>query len=252
MKFPVSSAATRVISGKTCYSFTIYVKLTELSKQHLLRVFSGEDEVITLLDRDGADYTETGYSYVAQQYIEAARKTADEKLIKMVNALSDLGSLAQQYFKVDVENRAEVLADLSTVTLESVSQYAAKVDVKDGTGLNYIGSSLLLREDITIRHYFKVTGDISQYTFKVDGKKVTPVQKGDYYYVQIDKVYSTDLDKSFHVEVSTSASGVIAELDYCALSYAYKQLKKGEESELTDLIRALVLYSQEAETYFGA
>ncbi len=252
VKFPVSSAATRVISGKTCYSFTIYVKLTELSKQHVLRVFSGEDEVITLLDREGADYTETGYSYVAQQYIEAARKTADEKLIKMVNALSDLGSLAQQYFKVDVENRAEVLADLSTVTLESVSQYAAKVDVKDGTGLNYIGSSLLLREDITIRHYFKVTGDISQYTFKVDGKKVTPVQKGDYYYVQIDKVYSTDLDKSFHVEVSTSASGVIAEIDYCALSYAYKQLKKGEESELTDLIRALVLYSQEAETYFGA
>ena len=251
VKFPVSTAPTSSISGKTYYTFTIYVKIAELTQQHLLRVFSGTDEPVALLDRQGADYTDVGYSYAAQQYIEAARATGDAKLIRLVNALSDLGSLAQQYFKVDVENRAEVQADLSAVTLDSASQYAAKVDVKDGTGLNYVGASLLLREDVTIRHYFKVTGDISQYTFKVDGKKVTPIQKDNYYYVEIGNIFAVDLDKDFHVEVSTSANGVIAEIDYCALSYAYKQLKKGEESVLTDLIRTLVLYSQEADTYFG-
>ena len=85
----------------------------------------------------------------------------------------------------------------------------------------------------------------------VDGKKVTPVQKGEYYYVPISNVVAVDLDKNFHVEVSTAASGVIAEIDYCALSYAYKQLKAGEESELVDLIRALVLYNREADSYFG-
>ena len=53
------------------------------------------------------------------------------------------------------------------------------------------------------------------------------------------------------MEVSSAASGVIAEIDYCALSYAYKQLNTGEESDLTDLIRALVLYSREADSYFG-
>ena len=220
-------------------------------QKHLLRVFNGADEAVALLDREGADYTAEGYSYAAQQYIEAARGTGNEKLIKLVNALSDLGSLSQLYFKVDEENRAEVLADLSAVTLESVTDYAPQVNVKDGAGLSFIGSSLLLREDFTIRHYFKVTGDISQYTFMVDGKKVTPVQKGDYYFVPIKNIYSTDLSKNFHVEVSSAASGVIAEIDYCALSYAYKQLNTGEESDLTDLIRALVLYSREADSYFG-
>ena len=251
VKFPVSSAPTSSISGKTYYTFTIFVKMPELTEQHLLRVFSGADEAVALTDREGTDYTAEGYRYAAQQYIEAARGTGNEKLIKLVNALSDLGSLAQQYFKVDVENRAEVLADLSAVTLESVSGYAPTVNVKDGSGLNFIGTSLLLREDVTIRHYFKVTGDISQYSFTVDGKKVTPIQKGDYYYVSIGNVFAVDLDKNFHVEVSTSASGVIAEIDYCALSYAYKQLKTGEESALTDLIKALVLYSVEADSYFG-
>ena len=251
VKFPVSSAPTRTVSGKTYRTFTIFVKIAELTEKHLVRVFNGADEAVALLDRAGVDYTAEGYSYAAQQYIEAARGLGDEKLTKLVNALSDLGSLAQQYFKVDLENRAEVLADLSSVTLESVSDYAPKVDVKDGAGLSFIGSSLLLKEDFSIRHYFKVTGDISQYTFTVDGKKVTPVQKGEYYYVPISNVVAVDLDKNFHVEVSTAASGVIAEIDYCALSYAYKQLKAGEESELVDLIRALVLYNREADSYFG-
>ena len=251
MKFPVSSAPTSTVSGKTYRTFTIFVKIAELTEKHLVLVFNGADEAVALLDRAGVDYTAEGYSYAAQQYIEAALGLGDEKLTKLVNALSDLGSLAQQYFKVDLENRAEVLADLSSVTLESVSDYAPKVDVKDGAGLSFIGSSLLLKEDFSIRHYFKVTGDISQYTFTVDGKKVTPVQKGEYYYVPISNVVAVDLDKNFHVEVSTAASGVIAEIDYCALSYAYKQLKAGEESELVDLIRALVLYNREADSYFG-
>ncbi len=250
-KFPISEAPRSTVSGKTYSTFTIYVKIPELTEQHLLRVFTGEGEAVVLKDREGTDYTASGYSYAARQYIDAARAVGDEKLIKLVNALSDLGSLAQQYFQVDVENCAEILGDLSTVTMDSLSEYAAKVNVKEGTGLNFIGSSLILREDITIRHYFKVSGDISQYTFKVDGKKVTPIQKGDYYYVEICNIFAVDLDKNFHVEVSSAAYGVIAEIDYCALSYAYKQLKKGEESTLTDLIKALVLYGREAESYFG-
>jgi len=75
------------------------------------------------------------------------------------------------------------------------------------------------------------------------------VKKGDYYYVDIAGIAAKNLDDFFHVEVSTSASGVIASIDYCALSYACKQLKDGEEGDLRDVVRALVLYNQAANAY---
>ena len=79
----------------------------------------------------------------------------------MINALSD--------------TRVDVVGDLSAVTAESLSKYAAKVEKKENAGLSYVGSSLLLREDTEIRHYFKVSGGIEQFSFTVDGRKVTPI-----------------------------------------------------------------------------
>jgi len=172
-KIPVSEGVASTLSGKACRKFTVFMKISQLTEERLLRVFTGDGEPVLLLDKDGADFTETGYSYSAQKYIEAARGTSDEGLITLVNALSDFGSLAQKIFHVNEENREEVLADLSTVTADSVSQYAAKSDVKEGMGLSYYGTSLLLREDTIIRHYFKLTNAVSQYTFTVDGKTVT-------------------------------------------------------------------------------
>ena len=125
------------------------------------------------------------------------------------------------------------------------------LNVKEGAGISYYGSSLLLQENTVIRHYFTVTGSISQYTFKVDGKKVTPVKKGSYYYIEIKDVSAKDLDKSFHVEVSTKTEGVVVSLDYSAMSYIYKQLATGESGTLIDLMKALVLYNQAADAYFG-
>ena len=201
---------------------------------------------------DGADVTETGYSYSARMYIEAAHAAnVEESLLNLLDSLSDLGSLAQKYFDYDAANRVDVLGDLSAVTADTVKDYAAKIEVKEGVGIEYYGSSLLLREDTTVRHYFKLKGgQISQFTFTVDGQKVTPVQKGDYYYVQITNISARNLDTSFHVEVSSVSSGVVITIDYSAFSYAFKQLSKGEESDLTDLMKALVLYNQLANAYF--
>ena len=251
-KLPVSSGRAKQFNGKTCYVFSTFVKLVQLNEPRLLRVYDGDDQLVTLLDKDGADVTETGYSYSARMYIEAAHAAnVEESLLNLLDSLSDLGSLAQKYFDYDAANRVDVLGDLSAVTADTVKDYAAKIEVKEGVGIEYYGSSLLLREDTTVRHYFKLKGgQISQFTFTVDGQKVTPVQKGDYYYVQITNISARNLDTSFHVEVSSVSSGVVITIDYSAFSYAFKQLSKGEESDLTDLMKALVLYNQLANAYF--
>ena len=251
-QFPISKAKTIQQNGKTLYRFTVYVKFAQLTEERVLHVYTGEGELAKLLRLDGTDLTESGYAFKAQDYIEVVRETSeDEKLLQLVNALSDVGSLAQLQFNYNVDSRVEVVGDLDSVTADSISQFAMVLNVKEGAGISYYGSSLLLQENTVIRHYFTVTGSISQYTFKVDGKKVTPVKKGSYYYIEIKDVAAKDLDKSFHVEVSTKTEGVIVTLDYSAMSYIYKQLATGESGTLIDLMKALVLYNQAADAYFG-
>ena len=251
-QFPISKAKTIQQNGKTLYRFTVNVKFAQLTEERVLHVYTGEGELAKLLKLDGTDLTESGYAFKAQDYIEVVRETSeDEKLLQLVNALSDVGSLAQLQFNYNVDSRVEVVGDLDSVTADSISQFAMVLNVKEGAGISYYGSSLLLQENTVIRHYFTVTGSISQYTFKVDGKKVTPVKKGSYYYIEIKDVSAKDLDKSFHVEVSTKTEGVVVSLDYSAMSYIYKQLATGESGTLIDLMKALVLYNQAADAYFG-
>ena len=252
-KFLVSAANTIEQNGKTLYSFSTYVKMAQLTEERVLRLYNGENELVTLLDVAANDITETGCVYKAQDYIEYVRENMeDEALRAVVNTLSDVGSLSQLQFNYNPDTRVEVQGDLSAVTADSVSQYAMTLNAKTGVGITYYGSSLLLNEDSTIRHYFTVqSGSISQFTFKVDGKKVNPVKKGSYYYIAIPNVAAKDLDKNFHVEVSSKTSGVVISMDYCALSYVYKQLATGETGTLMDLLKALVLYNQAANAFFG-
>ena len=251
-KLPVSSARTVVQGDQTCHIFTVSVKFAQLTEKYTVRLYNGEGELLPLFDKQLNDCTETGCSFCAQDYIEQVRATGeDAQLLALVNALSDLGSLAQLQFHYNEDDRVEVLGDLSAITADSVSAYAPVISSKAGTGISYYGSSLLLTDDTTIRHYFIVKGDLSQFTFKVDGKTVQPVKKGSYYYIEISNIVAKDLDKSFHVEVF-SGSRVIISLDYCALSYVWKNLSKGGDDTLLSLLKALTLYNQAANAYFGS
>ena len=203
------------------------------------------------MDSQGSDLTETGLVYRGQDYVEYIRETSQEEgLLAVVNALSDLGSLAQEQFQYNPEARVDVVGELSAVTADMLTKYEPKVEAETGAGVTYYGSSLLLRDVTTIRHYFKAAGgDVSGYTFTVDGVQVTPVEKESYFYVDITGIVAKDLDRSFRVEVS-GADGVLIRLDYSAMSYAFKQLNRAEEGVLTDLAKAVYLYGAAADAYF--
>ena len=248
----VKDARIASAEGKTLYVFTCYVKFSQLTEERVLRLFSGEGEAIKLVDYAGRDLTESGLVYRAQDYIEATREDDNEALRNLVNALSDVGSLAQLQFSYNVDNRAELVCDLSSVTAESLSAYAPVVKSDSSQGVSYYGSSLLLKENTVLRHYFTVKGDISQFTFTVDGKTVQPVKKGSYYYVDITDIAARNLTKSFHVEVASKTAGTVISLDYSCMSYAYKQIASGETGTITDLMKAFALYSQATAIYFAA
>ncbi len=250
-KLPVKDAPYTEVRGESGYRFTVGVKFSQLTEDRVLRLYNGAGEPLELRDAEDSDLTETGFVYCAQDYIETVRKTSeDEKLLAVVNALSDLGSLAQAQFDYNTDSRVELVGELSSVTADTVAAFAPVLETGEASGVRYYGSSLLLKDITTLRHYFTVPGgDLSGYTFTVDGTEVTPVQRGSFYCIDILGIVARDLDRSFRVEV-VGPDGAALTLEGSAMSYAWTQLSRGEESTLTELTRAVVLYSLAANEFF--
>ena len=250
VKYLVSEAEQSEVRANTGYRFTVSVKFAHLQDEQVLRLYNGRGELLLLMDSEGKDLTETGFVYRAQDYIEYVRANSeDEGLLAVVNALSDLGSLAQAQFKYNVDSRADLVGDLASVTADMVKEHELKLTTAENPGIRYYGSSLLLKDDTTVRHYFKLeTGEIGDYSFTVDGAELEPAEKGGLYYVDITGIVARDLDKSFHVEVLKGGETVIG-LDYSALSYACTTLSRGKTDTLTELAKAVVLYSKAANAY---
>jgi hypothetical protein len=253
-KYMINEATTRTVGDYTLYQFTISLHAKQMSDPVTLKVFTGDDEVVTLYTHTtGENVTETGYVYTVRDYIAKTKESStDEKLIALVNAMSDYGALAQIQFNYNTENVPEIQADLSAVTAETLADYEAKVTEGTATGMSFKGTSLLLQSETVIRFYFNLDeGEIGDYTFKLGSKKVTPEESDDGWYIEIKNVAAKDLDKVYTVTVSSGA-GKIVTVKGSALSYVQKVLSTdGAPEKLVNLVKGIYLYNQAANAYFG-
>ena len=116
--------------------------------------------------------------------------------------------------------------------------------------LSIYGSSLLLKEQTTLRMYYQLAeGNISDYKFTIDGKEVQPIQSGDsnVYYIELNNIIAPDLEKA-HI----FTAGNITVSNYSALSYVNKALDSEKSSENNKkTAAALYLYWKAAEAYFS-
>lgn len=174
-----------------------------------------------------------------------------DSLYELVTALDDYGTFAQLYFGVDTENlpTSDMITSYSRVndvTAQTLKKYAGSFSGSD-TRVNYLGSSLQLENRISVRHYFSLAAGtkLSDVTVTVDGKKVTPVKKGDIYYVEISDITPANL-----ADYSTTGIGNLS-IKYSAFSYIYDALTNGEISDanLINLLKAIYLYGTEAKRY---
>ena len=167
-----------------------------------------------------------------------------------MNAMVVYGGYAQMLLGYNTSNLAGGnLGDVSHVTKDMLTEYAY---IKEGEekNLSIYGSSLLLKEQTTLRMYYKLTGgNIADYKFTIDGKEVQPVQSGDsnIYYIELRNIIAPDLEKS-HV----FTSGNITVSNYSALSYVNMALDSDKSSENNKkTAAALYLYWKAAEEYFS-
>ena len=216
LKVPVTDATIGNETGYYVFKCTVPVKDmdTEITAQ------------IVLSDgRKGLEYSYKVKDYA--DYILDGNGSYSEKTIELVEAMSEFGDYATAYFA------DETIGAAPEVTEEELTDLATHQGVISNDSNNcYNGSSLLLKSNTILRHYFteKVTEDA--------------VKKGDLYYIESEGIPAHKLGE----EIVTEVGGM--EITYNPLSYAYIALTREDiDDNLKNLMHAMYLYYQAAQAY---
>ena len=246
-KLNASDAAEVNENGKTLYKFSFPVNAAQMS-----------DTIETRIVIDNK--TEEEYSYSVKEYAtELLSKSNEypEETIKLVKALLNYGTAAQNFFKYNTDKPANAgLSDTDkAVAAADFAAYKAVIKTdsanSQSNGLTYYGSSLICKSEMTVRHYFMVNEgcDINNYKFSyvnADGNEVslTPKKASDgVYCVDINGIMARNLNSNYACKVTRKNKNCIFELDYGPFSYSQKVIDSGNSSnELKNLVNALYWY----------
>lgn len=246
-KLNASDAAEVNENGKTLYKFSCPVNAAQMS-----------DTIETRIVIDNK--TEEEYSYSVKEYAtELLSKSNEypEETIKLVKALLNYGTAAQNFFIYNADKPANaILSDTDKIV--AVADFAAyKAVIKtdsansQSNGLTYYGSSLICKSEMTVRHYFMVNEgcDINNYKFSyvnAYGNEVslTPKKASDgVYCVDINGIMARNLNSNYACKVTGKNKTCIFELDYGPFSYSQKVINSENSSEeLKNLVNALYWY----------
>ena len=246
-KLNVCDAAEVNENGKTLYKFSCPVNAAQMS-----------DTIETRIVIDNK--TEEEYSYSVKEYAtELLSKSNEypEETIKLVKALLNYGTAAQNFFKYNTDKPANAILSDTDKIVAAADFAAYKAVIKtdsansQSNGLTYYGSSLICKSEMTVRHYFMVNEvcDINNYKFSyvnADGNEVslTPKKASDgVYCVDINGIMARNLNSNYACKVTEKNKGCILELDYGPFSYSQKVINSGNSSaELKNLVNALYWY----------
>ena len=246
-KLNASDAAEVNENGKTLYKFSCPVNAAQMS-----------DTIETRIVIDNK--TEEEYSYSVKEYATELLSKSNEypaETIKLVKALLNYGTAAQNFFKYNTDKPANAGLSDTDKAVANADFAAYKAVIKtdsansQSNGLTYYGSSLICKSEMTVRHYFMVNEgcDINNYKFSyvnVDGNEVslTPKKASDgVYCVDINGIMARNLNSNYACKVTGKNKACIFELDYGPFSYSQKVINSGNSStELKNLVNALYWY----------
>ena len=246
-KLNASDAAEVNENGKTLYKFSCPVNAAQMS-----------DTIETRIVIDNK--TEEEYSYSVKEYATELLSKSNEypaETIKLVKALLNYGTAAQNFFKYNTDKPANAGLSDTDKAVANADFAAYKAVIKtdsansQSNGLTYYGSSLICKSEMTVRHYFMLNEgcDINNYKFSyvnAYGNEVslTPKKASDgVYCVDINGIMARNLNSNYACKVTGKNKTCIFELDYGPFSYSQKVIDSGNSSEeLKNLVNALYWY----------
>lgn len=246
----VADAQIQNVGGRDYYVFTPYVTSIEMNQDIIAQFFRGDTPV------------SAAYPYQVSDYARTVVDNADDfdaKLVSLCKALLNYGAYAQlqfDYHTDDLPNSvlAPAQRTVSAVTAENTAQYQHSVEGST-TGLVFAGNQLALETGAVIKVLVKLGSgaNIDDYTFTVNGKKMTPVRySGDYYRVTYAPTPSNWLKRDQALVVTHQEETMTVHIN--ALSYVYTALSADDSvapPALKNVCRALVCYADAAEKFFS-
>lgn len=211
------------------YTVSTKVAAAQMTETITVKITNGDEQT------EEKTYTVKAY---AQTILEGDYPETTKNLVK---AMLHYGAAAQTYFNYKTTDLANAgVSAVVSATPAAVNSYSRTGEV---SGVVHNGQTLVFRDRIALRYYFTVTGDISNYTFTVNGNPCTAVKKGDYYYIEVADINPQDLDIAFTVKVNDTMS-----VTYSPLNYVVNMYQKGTE-DLKALMQALYDYHLAAKAY---
>ena len=161
----------------------------------------------------------------------------------MVRAMLHYGAAAQDYFNYNEGNFANLnMQDTVTNPIQAAEMVPTTGET---AGIVHYGSTLVYRDRVAVRVYFKLTGDaaIDAFTFTANGEAVE-AQEGSngLYYVEIADIAPQNLDDAVTVTVNDGLT-----VTYSALNYITRMVNKTEDNALKTLLQQLYDYYMAAE-----
>ena len=197
-------------------------------------------EKITLCVVAGDGTQGEKYSYTVKEYADYL--LADSSYYAyhtLVKEMLNYGAMAQLYFDYDAENL--VNEGITGVATQEVPESTEELAISDNaTGVSFCGASLVYRDKIAVRCYFRISDNIAGCTFTANGNTYTPCLKDGLYYVELADILPQNLDQQITVTV-TDAQGGILTVSYSPMNYIVRMHQKGGETA-KNLLKALYNY----------
>ena len=223
-RIPVAEVEPTIKDNITYHVFKCGVPVKDMETEITAQIILSDD-------RECFEYT-----YKVKDYIESIKNDANyASAQELVLAMSDFGDCASAYFTdANVDNIPAVTPE----ELAALADYEGTFTADD----IYYGSSLLLKADTILRHYF---------TDEVEADGYDVVKKGNLYYIDLEGIPAHELGELKTITVTTTDEKEIT-ITYCPLSYALIALsREGEADNLTSLMRAMYQYHLKAQEYIN-
>jgi len=234
------------------YTFTFYIPAAEFANTVSLKFMDGEN--VIPFEYDGKRLTNDTMKYSGQRYSKALPASNPARpLIDMLHNYCYNAYLGLKKGEPDVlPNPIMTNPDISTVAAADMKAYRNTMTGSvTGLTINAISLNLESTTEINLRFTPAEGRSIEEFRFEVNGRNMTlqPVSGGSYL-LTIENIAAKDLDTMYTVKVSSGSEEM--EIRTSALAYCYSVLKNNLlTTEMQNTCKALYLYNQAANAYFG-
>lgn len=240
---PVSEAT---VDANGRYVFEYRLAAAQLTEQITLKFVGGNVE------------QEFTYSFAEYAKTLLAMESSSAELKALLKATLNYGAYAQTYFEENTSTLAnagllaeeiEAVEDVDSVTGSVLTAEGAKPE-----GVLSVSYDLRCKSATVMKLYVTLEEgeNVSDYTFTIDGESVSVETVGANKYVYtITGIAAAELDKTFTFGISNDSGSATVTVN--AYSYfAGRIADTGADTNLVNLVKAMYLYGEAANAYFGA